>query len=240
MQLQPWGRLEVTCLAGGKPAAAREYQLDFSGGAFDIISFEPKVNVKTDAQGQFVVSQMPPGSHQLTRWFRDPAFTNWASGDKATFEVRTGETTTLTLGSSNYSVVARLLWPAGIQRQPQWRIYAHVQTPMPVIPPGIRTNGAARAAFYESAEYQAAQRNRSEYPAIPKDDGTLLAEEVPPGNYELAVKVLELAIIDPRFPGRGVAKTVLEGRVLVTVPADPPTGTIDAGAIDLQPNPAKP
>ena len=238
LQLQPWGRLAVTCLAGGKPATQRDYQLEFSGGAFDTISFDPKLKVTTDAQGTFLVSQMPPGRHVLTRGFRDAAmltFETWALGDRTTFESSPGETTAITVGRSNCSVTARLVWPAGIQRQAQWHIYAHVQTPMPKPSETTGTNEAARAAFYQSAEYQTARQSMRQYPAIPREDGTLVAEEVEPGNYELAVTILEFVDQDPRSPGhRFGSKRILEGSALVTVPTDPPTGTLDAGIIGLE------
>jgi hypothetical protein len=110
IQLQPWGRLEVTCLAGGKAAAGREYQLEFSGGILDSISFEPKIEVKTDEQGKFSVSQMPPGRHQLTR-LRPQLLAglgkSWEGADKASFEIRPGVTTTLAFAGSSFTVTGR-------------------------------------------------------------------------------------------------------------------------------------
>ena len=164
------------------------------------------------------------------------AFETWAPGDKTTFEISPGETTAITVGRSNYSVTARLIWPTGIQRQAQWHIYAHVQTPMPKPPETAGTNEATRVAFYRSAEYEAARQSARAYPAIPREDGMLVAEEVEPGNYELAVSILELIDQDPRHPGhRFGSKRILEGSALVTVPADPPTGRLDAGIIGLEP-----
>ena len=236
LQLQPWGRLEITCLAGTQPAAGREYQLDFSGGAFDTISFEPKIKVKTDAQGQFLLSQMPPGRHQLTRSQSGQFFTfeKWSPVDEATFEIRSGETTALTLGSNSLTVSARLHWPAGIQHQPQWNMYAYLETPMPQPPPEIRTNEPALTAFYQSAEFQTAARNQREYPLVLKDTETLIAKEVQPGNYELVVMFGETAI-NQTTPRQLDLKHVVQAKVLVTVPADVSTGTFDASVIELKP-----
>jgi hypothetical protein len=114
-------------------------------------------------------------------------------------------------------------------------ILARVETPGPVAPPEIGTNETARAAFYESTGYQAFLQNRRTYPAAEKADGILSAEDVEPGDYRLFVAIGEMPDTPP--PIRG--KVIMEGSVPVAVPSDPPTGTFDAGVIDLHPTPAR-
>jgi RNA polymerase sigma factor (sigma-70 family) len=100
MQLQPWGRLEVNCIVGGEPAVGREYLFELGGGSPETVSYSfETAHVKTDAQGRFSFSQLPPGKHHLTRLY--PAkMGGWAHGEKIPFEIRPGETTTLNLDAS--------------------------------------------------------------------------------------------------------------------------------------------
>jgi hypothetical protein len=148
----------------------------------------------------------------------------------------TGETTALSIGSSNVcAVVAELRWPAGVERKPRWFVLAQVETPSPAVPPGIGTNQAAREAYYQSPEYLAFLQNGRSLPAKEQEDGKLRAEDVEPGNYQFFVAIAEMPDTPPPVHGH----VVLEGRVPVTVPSDPPNGTFDAGVIDLQPSGAK-
>jgi hypothetical protein len=101
LQLQPWGRLEVTILSGGKPAPGREYQLELGGGNLDFViadhSFEGH-NI-TDEDGRFEIDKIPPGRHTLIRLERvntvdGPAIQNCT---RTEFDMRPGETRSLVL-----------------------------------------------------------------------------------------------------------------------------------------------
>ena len=237
MQLQPWGQLQVTYTSGGKPAAGREYQLELGGGSSETVSFDSGMaRVKTDDLGQFSLSQLPPGRHQLIRIFLQPQvgnITSWMYGDKTPFEIRPGEVTTLNLGTSNYTVTARLQWPAGVQRQSQWHITAFLHTPLPLIPPEVMTNATARAAFLQTDEFRAAQQKMHSYEATINDD-TVSVDEVQAGDYLLGVNVFELPKGNPS-PGAIVKHgSLFQGTINVTIPADPPSGNFDAGVIELQ------
>ena len=236
MQLQPWGRLEVSGMTPAGRAAGRNYTFEFGGGWLVESSTSAFADSPgTGGQGKTVFSHFPPGRHKVVRLHLRPVedkWRNWAIGEKTPFEIRPGETTTLDLAASTYTVTAQLRWPAGMQRQPQWSIAASLQTPMPFIPPDARTNQTARAALLQSAAFKAAQENFRRYATTVKDDGTILAEEVEPGTYVLGVSAVEM-------PGTGALATApatlrLEGHANVTVPADPPAGTLDVGEIELE------
>ncbi len=91
MQMQPWGRLEVTGMAAGPPETS--YSFEFGNqillgthyGRFEERS-------KTNAPGVRVFSKLPPGHHKLAAWPR---------GVETPFEIRSGETTTLNLSASS-------------------------------------------------------------------------------------------------------------------------------------------
>jgi RNA polymerase sigma factor (sigma-70 family) len=243
MQLQPWGRLEVTCVSGGKPAAGREYQLELGGGSADTVSFDSRMSrLKTDAQGKISVPQLPPGQHRLVRLYpikSEPGHQAWMHGYREPFEIRPGETTALNLGASNYMVTARLQWPSGIQRQPKWHIVCVLETLMPVMPPEVMANAAARAAFMQTDEYKAAQQSRRSYQGTVNDDGTVSVDEGQAGDYEFGVTVIDMASVDSS-PGSVRANYLFRGAVNVTIPFDPPFGKLDAGVIELRAFPVPP
>ena len=244
MHLQPWGQLQVIYVSGGKPMVGREYELELGGGSSDAVAFDFGMSrVKTDEQGRFLVSQLPPGRHQLIRIYLQPKIgntTSWMNGDKTPFEIRPGETTTLNLGASNYTVIAKIHWPDDIRREPQWKIGAGLHTPMPVIPPEVMTNETARVAFLQTDEFKAAQQNARSYQATINGDDTLSVDEVRAGDYELGVFVFEMPNGNPA-PGSYVKpRRLFQGTVNVTIPADPPSGNLDAGVIELQTAPVSP
>jgi RNA polymerase sigma factor (sigma-70 family) len=241
MQLQPGGRLEVTCISGGNPVVGRLYGLEFGSGSSETISFDLAMShMTTDAQGQFSVSNLPPGHHNLIRLYPfkvEPNGGGWTDGDKTPFQIQPGETTTLNLGTNNYAVTAKLQWPAGIQRQPEWQINATLHTIMPDMPPEVATNEASRLAFMQTYEFKAAQQNTQMYQATVNADDTLSMDDVKPGDYGLSVYVYSLTGTNasPAFIAPGFGNKIIEqGSVNVTVPADPPSGNLDAGLIELQ------
>ncbi len=83
--------------------------------------------------------------------------------------------------------------------------------------------------YYHSPEMQAFARGAHEYPMSVNADGTLSAEDVPPGTY----------IRCPRSPFcqrcRGKSLDLMTASdVFVTVPADPPTGQLNAGTVEMR------
>lgn len=247
MQLQPWGRLEATCYSGGRPVAGRDLGLKFGGGSRGSVSFDPLANqYKTDANGQIVIDQLPPGKHALVRLFRFkmPDGVGWSEGDKTTFEIQPGQTTKLDVGISNYTVVVHLQFPAGMSRDPAWRINAGIHTPMPPIPPEIRTNRIAMTALWQSPEFKAAQERSHSYGGEVSDDGIVSFTDVAPGDYQLVVSVVSRDVKIPpglspemlkQNPEIATGKPKAWAQTQVTVPADPPSKPFDLGIIQLKP-----
>jgi hypothetical protein len=244
--LQPWGRLETTCFSGGKPAAGRSYHLRFGGGADETIQFDAVPGqFTTDAQGKLTIEKLPPGQHELMRLI--PLKSNngnhvWQHGDQTTFEIRPGETTTLNLGQSNYTVTARLQWPAGMTRNPAWQIDAGIHTPRPAIPSEIMTNRTAFMELIQSEAYQSALKKGRAYPATVKADDTILVEDVAPGEYELSVGVTaaEKVPATAASPRMAAFRPIAQGGCQVTIPSRLAASIIEAGVIELKPGEANP
>ena len=92
------------------------------------------------------------------------------------------------------------------------------------------------------AKYQAATLNAQHFPGTVNDDGTVAIEGVSAGDFALSVmanspqETNNLAAGGTSVRCRAVAK----GEMKVTIPADPPTGTLDLGAVEMKPVPVGP
>ncbi len=217
IRLQPWGRLEGTFLSGGKPAAGRELTVESSGPGPRTRWFE--FRVKTDADGHFAFSKVPPGKLKLVLLiqFRRTPLTD--------VDVVPGETKTVTIGA--YTVTAHLGWPADLKREADWRVSGYIQTPLPPRPADVMSNPQAFAAWRETPEVKAAYANMQNYWLTETAEGEMMVEDVPAGSYVLSGDM-------STAPIGGKAKRLAHVEVPFTVPADPPTGTLDLGEIMLK------
>ena len=107
--------------------------------------------------------------------------------------------------------------------------------PMPALPPDVMTNETARQEFMQSpefAKFQEAQKLTHHYPGTINDDDTITVENVPPGDYELSISAsAPPAGNTPDAQGVVQYKSVAYGGSKLTVPTDPPTGTLDLGTL---------
>ncbi len=231
MRLQPWGRLEGTFLSGGKPAANRVLTLGSTtavsllGLVFDFDSFP----VETDAQGRFAFPKVPPGRLKLTRLVSigSGASCMFTAVELMVVEIRPGETTTITVGGSNYTVTAHLRWPTELKRTPDWRVMAFAY---PAAPPNVMDNPDALATWQKTPDGRAATANIMQHPLMETSDGAFVTEDVAVGRYILYVQVFGPA---PARTAFGEPRAWVQ--VPFTVPADPPSGTLDLGEIVLKP-----
>jgi hypothetical protein len=230
--MQAYGRLEAVCAPAAAPAEARQYTLQLGGGSVETVSYDfDTSHVKTDSDGRIIIEKIPPGKHYLARTSilkLSPTSTAWMTGDRTSFEIRPGETTTLDLGASEHTVTARIQWPAGVQRSPQWQIKATLNTAMPAVPSEIQTNEVARRAYTQTPEFQAEEEKAHFYQAKFIADDTLSVEEVQPGNYTLSVYVYE--VTGTNTPSKEIA----QADAIVTVPTEKTSSPIDAGVIQLR------
>jgi len=247
IQIQPFGRLEVICFSGGKPATGREYSVGFADIPWEAADFESEAwRATVDGEGKFSLDHLPATKLRLLRIRTEK--NGWSSTPETSFEIKPGQTTTLTLGASNYTVTTQLTWPAGMQRQSNWLFHAWVHTPWPPIPPEVRNSEAARAAFMQSpefAKYQLAIQNARQhaqlFPGTVNDDGTVAIEGVSAGEFELSVTASSPQETNNiESGGTHVFNAVAQVEMKVTIPADPPAGTLDLGAVEMTPVPVGP
>ena len=229
LMLQPWGRLEGTYLSGGQPAAGRDLLLQFAQDDAASIGFDfSAFKVTTDAQGHFVFPQVPPGKLTIIHLAHEPpnSFVHLPLPD-GDVEVRPGQTTTKTLGSGGYTIRAQARWPTDTKPGTNWHVMASITTSPPQAVLDAANDPAALAQLQSSPELRDYARTARHFPAEIAGDNRITAENIPPGNYTVFVL------------GFSQAQEELSGSLSgystpLTVPADPPTGTLDAGEIVIR------
>ncbi len=105
---------------------------------------------------------------------------------------------------------------------------ASISTPLPPSLAALRNNPEAAAKWRQTPEFQEFSRNARHFTVGIGGDGTLTAENVLPGEYELTV----MAILG--LHGGDKPTGSANGSVNLSVPAEPPNGSLDAGEILLR------
>jgi hypothetical protein len=225
MQLLPWGRIEGRLLFGGKPDAGRKLSLGPNGSGYVSLDTDA-FRVETDGDGHFLFPRVPPGRQVLVR-------TRPAGGTVSLSEVdvRGGETGNLTVNYSLQTVVAHARWPVELKRQAGWQLRGQL-TNIPLPPRETRGNADALAAWRAKPEVATAYEHLRVYVLKEATDSTMQADDVTPGTYTLL-----LLATDSSAGGR---RTAASAEARVTVPFDPPGGTIDLGEFTMEPVPEPP
>lgn len=230
LQLQPWGRIEGGFAAGAR-AAGRKISLGpVKVGAVGIQFNFQAYQVLTDAGGRFVFPQVPPGTWQLVHLVpqNHGDRTVWTHAPIQDVTMRPGETLSLTLGTGTRSVAARLRLPAGIERGPDARVFASVHTPFPKPPAEAQKDPEALQRWAQTPEVRALAEKARGYPLRENEDGTWVADEVPPGQYVLSVQVMGKPAAD------GSMQPVAMMETPVALPNGEPTDVVDLGELILQ------
>ncbi len=232
MTLQSWCRIEGTCLSNGQPAAGREYLFDLFDDQVQSVTVDFSVfRVTSDDQGKFVLPTVPPGRHYLVRLTRvqlNPGGVGWMHGTRTEVDVMAGQTTPVTFGDQGYTVTATIQWPDGTPPANLQQLNVRLHTPVPPVPSQFMGHPDLIRNYYQSPEMQAFAKGAHVFPMSVNPDGTLSADDVPPGTYTMSA----MAIL-PGLPGKSL-ELMNAREIAVTVPADPPSGQLNAGTVEMQ------
>lgn len=226
VRLQPWGQIEGVMRIGIRPASEVRAAAHVSlRGVTSQILIER--STKTDAEGHFVIDRLPPGIVQLYRVVplseRSSRYLTISS-----YYLNSGQKLSVQAGGAGRPVIGRLVLPEGIGQQLDFveTTRVHVQPkPTSVIGDMVIALMKGSSAFIPQTPV--------EFYVLP--DGSLRADEVPEGTYQLQINVQKP--YDHRQPQRRIGQ-LAQGQVTFTVP-EMPQGTsdepLDLGDIQLQP-----
>ena len=234
IQLKPWGRVEGKVLSGGEPVAGAKYWV-YQARA-DNVFVRAHYNVETDAEGRFVVEQIPPGRFGTCQRYvegKDGQNSYAISGLIVRFEIVDGKTTLLELGDPGRTLTGKLKAPEGFPHKIDWKkasLRVSLQAPRFR---GFRGGGdnqqaLAQAQFLQSDEGKKYGRTNVAINA----DGSFRIVGLPAAEYQLTVSVNGQAVLgEPKPQG-----DVLHGAQKIPVPAIAPAdkAAVDLGDIKLQ------
>ena len=202
--LQKWGRIEGTLRINHRPGSNEWVNLSPSMSRWIAASqrhpgkgvavLQPPMfnytgfQAKTDDQGKFVLTFVPPGDNVINRHISTGAG-SWMQSALLTVHVGPGETLVTNVGGAGRTVIGKITFKG--DNGPDFATaFNHIATPMTKYLDkynALKTD-AERAAYYQSGEGAAAMKNFKNYPAAVQPDGTFRAEDVEPGRYEFAVQ----------------------------------------------------
>jgi hypothetical protein len=199
--------------------------------------------VPTDANGRFVFEAVPPGDHSIGHLFPGGSIET-----RNTLQVNPGETTTLELGGSGQPVIGKIHVPkveAGFDFSHSRGELKAVTAKPADLPNTVRRSEFAndetyqraaeldrdrRIAYWQSAEGLAAWRQARSYAVWFDADGTLHADDIPVGEYDLNV-ALEVRAKQGDFPPMPRSAGFFKARVVMndSALAQP----MDLGTVEL-------
>ncbi|MGH7942759.1 MAG: hypothetical protein ACREFR_17000, partial [Limisphaerales bacterium] len=110
--LQPWAKIEGTLREGPRPGTNQMIEIVDWRGVVASNSISPLMfdlnayQAKTDGQGRFVLTYIPPGTHELSR--EVPEGNGWVNEMLGAIDIKPGETKQVTLGGNERTVVGRV------------------------------------------------------------------------------------------------------------------------------------
>ncbi len=186
---------------------------------------------KTDDQGHFAITFVPPGKQTLSRMVPTGAGSS-TSSQLAIVDVKPGETVVANAGGTGRTVIG-MVKIADRSSIDFTNGYAIITTPMNVINEKAKQlkTDAEREAFYESPEVQKAYENYRGFSGLVAPDGSFRMEDVLPGTYEFNFQ--------ERFmPGAQMTSIkMFTSAQEITVPAAKDTNddsVVDLGTIELK------
>ncbi len=193
--LQPWGRVEGRLRLDSRPAAgesivAHNYvaRYDDTGRRFMFVNFG--FETKTDAAGRFSFDKVPPGHCQIS-WRELRAWSSFGSHG-ASVEIKAGTVAEVVLGGTGRPITGKAILP-GVVGPIDWqavRVQLTLKTGNEPGPRPKRDDFSSKEAYIEAMDrfFEAVGAQRR-FGAFCGSDGCFRVPDVPPGRYELTIKV---------------------------------------------------
>lgn len=225
--LQPWGRIEGTVLRNGRPLADRELYFAV-GDRSERWNLAMQTPAKVDEAGRFVFSHVPPGTIRIQ--LKQPMGEHsWTYAELESLEVKLGATQKVELALTGRDVTGSWRKDAlsSAMDLEQGNIWLRPAIAPPTAPKEVDSEEKAQAWFQEWAKTAEGKKFMSAQGKMVqlqmKADGTLRAEGVAPGKYNLS----------GNFWGSSGSTAEVESRevVIPESPADDPEAVFDLGEV---------
>ncbi len=177
--LLPWGRVEGAYQGRVDASGFTRLNVMLFAGASGFSRHGPETSPQVAQGGSFTIENLPPGRHQL-HWSISTGPNSARGSFLEDFDVLPGETTTLNIQTKGVRVTGTLQLPAGVDFS-RHRMNGQIRTSSP-IPQDVPKEAAEK--LLQDPAFQQAMRSSRKYYAEIHPDGSVVAEDVPPGRYE--------------------------------------------------------
>jgi RNA polymerase sigma factor (sigma-70 family) len=206
--LRPWGRIEGTLKIGSRPGGGKEIWVhDWSRSLSSSLSLT--LTVMTDSAGHFAVENVPPGEWHIGRMLRLPNGRGTPT-QLQPLDVQAGRTTWVDLGGKGWRVVGRVR-PIGFTEPVNWQRDG----------PSLASKSAGSLLDSRS------------YVSVFDTNGAFTIDDVPPGTYNLNIRLTAPGPPGMEFQGLPLAALSQE----ITLPETslgPGEAEFDALVLDLK------
>jgi hypothetical protein len=230
LKLEPWGTIKGVLKVGPRPGTNQAVLLSGDGTLqFNFAEFR----AITDDQGNFSMTNVPPGERRLVRLIPIDE-RSWGHSHMQHVMVKAGEVTTVTMGGNGRAVIGKLTM-SDPSRVADWRQSGHHSLSWFPKPPPYRTTEEYRA--WESLpETIAARKNQRSYTLIMQEDGTFRVDDVLAGSYTMNIRVTEPRSAQGLQNGMPNAIGTLTTNVVVPeIPDATAAPPLDIGTIEVPP-----
>ena len=240
IRLEAWASVEGVMKTGGKPAANENVCIKAPINWSALEGFDLVYNARTDADGHFVFTNVPPGTSVIYRTPHVIMGATTTESHRWPLELKPGEHREIDYGFEGRQVVGHVEteFPADWQNDAQ--VLALKIPPAPQAPSYFsyvdkKEYQKARAAYGHSPELMAHERRQQQFQLVFDENGNFRADDVPPGDYEL-----RLVVTKPVGQGQPRIGSQLEelGSLTKDVKVTSGSGPLDLGIITMKVKPA--
>ena len=226
IQLAAWGRIEGVLHVGQRLGTNEVVVLESGNMFFDgtqLMLDAQDFQARTDEQGRFIMSLVPPGERRIARLIPLGAGRQQHSAGTSVV-VNPGTVTRVEMGGTGREVIGKIHVLG--QEEVNWEnVHATLHTQFPG---GFKQqrNPEEQKKWFSSPEAKQAMKAYRVYPLVLSADGAFRAEEVLPGNY-----IFDVTVMSGSEPRMGPADIV--GHFQQNVVVQEPSGKNDATPVDL-------
>jgi hypothetical protein len=195
LRLRPWGTVEGQVTSAGQPRAGVRVNLTTLLWS-PAMGYHLTYNTATGPDGRFVFTNVPEGEYKMYRWLGSSRVGTITESHQMPIFVKAGQTLQVPYGGGGRAVIGQATSDKPDQTV-DWQRDDHVltlkQTPVPAVNSAdfaiaADFTKAYQASFQAPAKLKQVREART-YQLEFERDGSFRADDVPPGTYELRIRV---------------------------------------------------